>query len=465
MAATDIIASVLGDSSFAEFERQIIEKHQQAAEREIIDKLNQLLAFTSYLACLKGLAAKAAYRFGGFRQVQIRLQSGKPWTVWSPVFVKAKSKAKRGRPRKRRQGVLEHLGLQWLGITGKVSPALIKACASLAALCPSFEVAAGALRGLGIQMNQHLLQNIVGRFTDLAMKVRCSCHEDGTWQQPGLKILVCVDGGRFRYRKTKRGKRKQGQRRQGFHCEWTEPRLLTISQFDDKGRKIKSIQPIIDGSAGSIDDFFDLLKQHLEQMNLDQAAEIVFCADGGNGIWPRIDQLIKDLRLHCAKRILDDTHAKQNLSSIADWVAEAKNAKGKERAEIFQHFCNLLWEGQIDVIAGIVKVQLSGHPQRLQAGLKKLDTYFGDRKMFEYRAFKEKGLPLGSGTVESAIRRVINLRIKGCGIFWKRENAEKMILLRSLVLTGRLEIALEKVSQNLEFLNPQNDLETLRPAA
>jgi hypothetical protein len=84
--------------------------------------------------------------------------------------------------------------------------------------------------------------------------------------------------------------------------------------------------------------------------------------------------------------------------------------------------------------------------------------------MFEYRAFKEKGLPLGSGTAESAIRRVINLRIKGCGIFWKRESTEKMILLRSLFLTGRLEIALEKVSQNLEFLNAQNDLEALRPA-
>jgi hypothetical protein len=33
MAATDIIASLPEDSNFAEFERQIIEKHQQAAER------------------------------------------------------------------------------------------------------------------------------------------------------------------------------------------------------------------------------------------------------------------------------------------------------------------------------------------------------------------------------------------------------------------------------------------------
>ncbi len=49
-----------------------------------------------------------------------------------------------------------------------------------------------------------------------------------------------------------------------------------------------------------------------------------------------------------------------------------------------------------------------------------------------------------SGTVESAIRRVINLRIKGSGMFWKRENAEKMIFLRSLVLTGKLKNACRK---------------------
>jgi hypothetical protein len=465
MAVTEMIASVLGDSSFAEFERQIIEKHQQEAEREIIDKLNQLLAFTPYLKCLRGLAAKAAYRFWGFREIRIRLQSGNTWAVRSPVFLKAKAKAKRGRPRKRRQAVLEHLGLQWLGITEKVSPALTKACACLAALCPSFEVAAGALCSLGIQMNQQLLQNIVCRFADLAIKVRCSCHEDDCWQRPGLKILVCVDGGRFRQRRLKRGKRKQGQNRPGFHSDWVEPRLLTISQFDDQGQKIKSIQPIIDGSAGSLEDFFDLLKQHLKRMNLAQAAEIVFCADGGNGLWPRIDQLIKDLGLRSAKRILDYTHAKQNLGPIADWVAEAMGASAKKRADTFRHFCDLLWKGEIDVIVGIVKVQLSGRPERLQAAEKKLDSYFGDRTMFQYHVFREKGLPLGSGTVESAIRRVINLRIKGSGMFWKRENAEKMILLRSLVLTGRLQIALEKVSRNLEFLNVQTDLDALSPAA
>ncbi len=40
-------------------------------------------------------------------------------------------------------------------------------------------------------------------------------------------------------------------------------------------------------------------------------------------------------------------------------------------------------------------------------------------------------MPMGSGSMESAVRRVINLRLKGPGIFWHEEHAEQMLLLRA----------------------------------
>ncbi len=133
-------------------------------------------------------------------------------------------------------------------------------------------------------MNQNLLQNITHRFANLAMTVRVDCHAEEAWQKPGINILVCVDGGRFRERRTKRGKRKNCQKRQGFHSDWVEPRLLSISQFDENGKKIKTINPILDGSCGNMDDFFNLLKQHLIQINLNEVSQIIFCADNGPGI-------------------------------------------------------------------------------------------------------------------------------------------------------------------------------------
>jgi hypothetical protein len=465
MVVADAISSVLGSGSFTEYERSVYEKHQQKAEQEIADKLNLLLSSIPFLLILKGWAAKTACRFYGFRDIGIRLKSGQKWIVRSPVFLKAKPKGKRGRVPKRHKGALRHLGLELMGIIKQVSPALVEVCVSMAVLCPSFEVAANALRGLGIQMNQHLLQNLTGRFADLAMKVRFECHAEEVWRKPGFKILVCVDGGRFRERRTKRGKRKKDQKRQGFHSDWVEPRLLTISQFDDNGKKIKSINPIIDGSCGSMDDFFELLKQHLLRLNLEDASEIVFSADGGKGIWPRVDNLIDELKIPGAKRILDYTHAKQNIGIVSGLISTTLKLSDKETLKMSKQILKQLWAGNISRIVDIVGERLSAKRKSLKLALKKLSTYFGDHSKFQYKLFRENGLPTGSGTVESAIRRVINLRVKSAGMFWKRENAEKMIFLRSIVLTGKLKTACHKALGVVKDMFTNNVLDDLCFAA
>jgi hypothetical protein len=41
--------------------------------------------------------------------------------------------------------------------------------------------------------------------------------------------------------------------------------------------------------------------------------------------------------------------------------------------------------------------------------------------------------------------RVINLRLKGNGIYWREENAEAMLVLRAAALTGRWQETMEQV--------------------
>ena len=38
---------------------------------------------------------------------------------------------------------------------------------------------------------------------------------------------------------------------------------------------------------------------------------------------------------------------------------------------------------------------------------------------------------IGSGAIESTVRRVVNLRLKGPSLFWCRAHAEAILLLRS----------------------------------
>ena len=63
--------------------------------------------------------------------------------------------------------------------------------------------------------------------------------------------------------------------------------------------------------------------------------------------------------------------------------------------------------------------------------------FINNQARLGYKVATDMGLPLGSGAIESSIRRVVNLRLKGNSIFWKPESANDMLLLRSFYKAGR----------------------------
>ena len=102
------------------------------------------------------------------------------------------------------------------------------------------------------------------------------------------------------------------------------------------------------------------------------------------------------------------------------------------------HFKNLLFSGKvtkiIDEVKSLLKVRATSKI------MKKLKSYFvSNESRMQYATNREKNLPIGSGVIESAIRRVINMRVKSPGSFWKLGFAETMIYLRAQLLYGRWE--------------------------
>ena len=231
------------------------------------------------------------------------------------------------------------------------------------------------------------------------------------------------------------------------------PWLITIHCVDETGKVRRKVRPIYDWTVGDINTVFDLLKGYLERINLTQAEVVSFCADGGNGIWERINKLKEEFPEIPIHRVLDYTHAKQNLKEIVDLIHQACGVWDYEYENVLAQLNNWLWQGKIDSIRTFINDRLHRKRQKKRA-LKKLNDDFGDTEKFQYQTYREAGLPIGSGTVESAIRRVINLRVKSTGQFWRLENAERMIFLRSQILSGRwhsaLDIALSRPSNNLD---------------
>ncbi len=453
------LEELIGTEGFLEFERQTVEAHRREAEERIIATLQAVLRDPEFLCLLKLYAQQCACRFIGWRKLYIRLSSGERYAIISPVFLRAKPKDKRRR-RKRRE-VLQHLGLKFLGIHDQCSPLLVSHCVQLTTLCPSFDTATEVLQNLGIRMNHSLLQRLCYRIADRVMANRQDNVVDGFWQTAGLRLLVCIDAGRLRERRNRRGRKKKGAKRHGYSSEWVAPWLITIHCVDETGKVRREVRPIYDGTVGDINTAFDLLKGYLERINLTQAEVVTFCADGGNGIWERIDQLEEEFPEAPIHRVLDYTHAKQNLKEIADLIHQACGVWDYEYAKVLKQLNNWLWQGKIDSIRTFINDRLHRKRQKKKA-LKKLNDYFGNAEKFQYQTYREAGLPIGSGTVESAIRRVINLRVKSAGQFWKLENAERMIFLRSQVLSGRwhsaLGSALSRPSNTLDSSILESDL-------
>ena len=93
--------------------------------------------------------------------------------------------------------------------------------------------------------------------------------------------------------------------------------------------------------------------------------------------------------------------------------------------------------------------------------MKKLKSYFlSNKTRMQYKANRAMKLPIGSGVIESAIRRVINMRIKAPGSFWKLDFAETVIYLRAQVLYGRWDNLINNWRQSL-----RNDFKDIASAS
>lgn len=74
-----------------------------------------------------------------------------------------------------------------------------------------------------------------------------------------------------------------------------------------------------------------------------------------------------------------------------------------------------------------------------EAVTKAVAYLFRNRWRLRYREFRQFGFPIGSGTVESACKVVVQQRMKQAGMRWGRDSAQAMLALRCTLLSDRWE--------------------------
>jgi hypothetical protein len=398
---------------------------------------------------LKKVFGSLGMRFDRYREVTVHLGSGRAIRIRSPYFVS--TAPRRGRKKRGPRGPhgAEHKGLSVLGFMGFYSGNFVSEVVKLALLCPSFEVAGMVLSERGIAADVKTIRRLCRELGLSGLELRGSVSTDGTEDLKGYTLVIGIDGGRLRERRKKRGRKKKGQKRRGFHAEWREPKLFIIYVTDAEGKTVKDFPPLQDATLGRGKAVFDVLKRYLNALGISKVTRAVFCGDGNPGIWKGAESLCGNLGTESDRiyQVLDYTHAKQNLTEITDLIPH----KLKNRNNIIRMRKDLLWEGDISGLYRSICSVLKG--KRKKDGLKKWENYFyKNQKRMKYRNFRDNHIPCGSGSVESAIRRVINLRLKSAGSFWKEDMAECFLFLRSQLLSGRWLIFMKNaIPERIKF--------------
>jgi hypothetical protein len=407
---------------------------------ELLDQVSELVALKPHLRMQdRG------------QHVNITLLGGTQVEIVSPYMLH-RPKKKRGRKRTKRgkSGNGFYPVLELLGIRERVTPALASSVARQLAL-GSVSQTEENLAELGIQLDRKRLHSIALSVGERALLFRQNVIGLGLKPKrslvQGATIVIGVDGGRLRTRKRKKG-RKRESGHHGFDAEWREPKVLVIYEVDEKGRKKKGGYQRYDATLENCDAVFALIAGYLRTIGADKAATWAFVGDGAPWIWERVQQLCDEVGFDKRNlvEIVDFYHAKERLHAFA---AEVKSWSKAQRDKWLKNATKLLQSGRIDALLGLCSEHYRGCNSKKR---RKLAEYFEtNRERMRYHIFRRRGLPMGSGAVESCVRRLVNLRLKGNGIFWNVESAEAVLQLRAQLLSGRWEQFMKEILQPVEY--------------
>lgn len=236
------------------------------------------------------------------------------------------------------------------------------------------------------------------------------------------QMLVEMDGGEIRTGKLvpapefgKTEVRALDKRKR--ETEWRDVRMGLV-------RPLAEVEPTYVGKLDSYPVIVGQMRGAAGLRGLSAQTEVVACTDGGNGIREEIETQFPGCRY-----ILDRCHAVSHVVETAETMGLAGEARDRWVALQMAR----LDEGDVQLVLDTLKA----HRGRGRSRAEQLHGYLSRFKdAVHYGAFKEAGLPIGSGEIEAAHRIVPQKRLKLPGAWWNEATVNPMLALRVMRANG-----------------------------
>jgi hypothetical protein len=379
----------------------------------------------------------------GLRTTSVLLLGGTRLIIETP-YLREDRRGRRGRRRGKRgaRGTGCYPVLESLGIAERVSPASRSEIALYVVQAASYLEAAQMLSRRGFACDVSSLVRITTATAEASTRLRDAALEaalrlpvapDGPLA--GKRVRISLDGGRVRTRCTHRG-RKTAKGRHGFATPWREPRVLVIDLLDEQGQPDRLRLPLYDVLIGNAEAVWALLIGYLRLLSAASAEVVEFIADGAEWIWKRVELLRTLAEIPAAKivEVLDFYHASQYLFET---IATCRTMPKAQRQALYKRLRHALRHQTKGVEVVQEALQALATPYRGKAIKRALGYLETHAHRMQYVTLEARKLPIGSGQVESAVRRVVNLRFKAPGSFWTETTVSGLMHLRAAFKAGR----------------------------
>ena len=231
---------------------------------------------------------------------------------------------------------------------------------------------------------------------------------------------------------------------------WREVKVGVLARFCHRVREsgehafaIKQRRVV--AVLGDIEALKPRLRLEALRQNIEQAPRVVWLSDGGGGLW----RVFRELFGALATGILDFYHAVQNV-----WKAVKVWQDGRSwRARAWWEWARRRMRyGTVDdvLIERYVERAKSHLRPAVRQALEHLCTYLEThREHLDYARYRQEGLPIGSGCVESACKWLIQQRFKGVGMRWSESGLNHLLHLRLAWANERFDSLFARTSPNL----------------
>ena len=331
---------------------------------------------------------------------------------------------------KTRQG--HHPADAALGLQGTYTPALAQLTCWAGAESDSFEMAEEQLRVLGaIVVPARQIHRLVQRVGAAAVAWQNQDHFP--CEKTRVPVLyVSVDGTGVPMRPV------ELQGRKGRQPDGTaKTRLTYLACFftqhgcDKKGRPLRDYQSTTYLAGFETSEAFGLrVRREALRRGSGSAQKVVLLIDGAASL-----ENLGRLNFPNHLQIVDFYHALEH----AGQVLQALWGPGHPdyRKQLHQWSELLLRDGVAQLIAQARR--WAAERNRTQAVAKELGYFVRNLARMQYGTFRKEGLFIGSGVIEAGCKHIVGARCKQSGMRWSVVGAERILTLRCLKRSRRLD--------------------------